>query len=295
MEDMTIDIWKKEYNWRYYGGQISLVRTANYGGYARGPQWVGLEGRAGTRLANVCPRHYYRFYEAEKCSGDLVHATISSAHPRLDAPDISKNPLTAIMPLGILTNTLDVNDIDSFKAEIVILIELYAHLSNIQSRILTQNPSNQDQLIPSFTQLSIALDHRLLRLGKPPSLQTGLHTAAHTVLIICAFLIFRNFSPRSQTMKALQARLIPTLTILYITTGALDRQELNMSLWILWIGALGALEQEWYAPRIQRVISALGMSKWTDLKIVLECFVWNAKLEDTACWRLCDLVGISKG
>jgi len=96
-------------------------------------------------------------------------------------------------------------------------------------------------------------------------------------------------------MKALQARLIPTLTILYITTGALDRQELNMSLWILWIGALGALEQEWYAPRIQRVISALGMSKWTDLKIVLECFVWNAKLEDTACWRLCDLVGISKG
>jgi hypothetical protein len=205
-----------------------------------------------------------------------------------------------MMPPGLLEWPLRIAETKGFTTELATLIELYAHLSRLQTHIFA-NSSTKAQFIAPFTQISTAIECRLLSLANPrPQDPTSFpSSAAHTTLTICAFVIFKNFSPSSPALKVLQARLIPTLTnlqTLHVSTESiLSPQELNMILWILWVGALTAEEEDWYVPRIIGLIMALGINEWAELKVVLEYFVWNARMENKACWELCDRVGVSRG
>lgn len=231
---------------------------------------------------------------SDQCSGDLIHATISSVHPRLKPPDISTNSLTAMMPPSILEPSLEISDVNAFKAEVETLMELYAGLSALQLRIFA-NLSTRTEIILPFTQLSIALEYRLLSLAMPlpRDTQSILYAASHTVLKICTFLMFREFSARTPTLSTLETRLRCVLTTLYeSTTGTLDTKELKMLLWILWMGALAAREQEWYVSKIEELINALDIGDWSELKVVLDYHVWSTRLEGRACWELCGRVGI---
>ena len=284
-----------EHNWKHCSRRASLGSTANHGQYARWYERPGLEWCTGIDPTNVFLSHYYCPHVSNQCSGDLIHAAISSAKPKFNAPDVTTNPLTGMMPPSILEQPLDIHDTDSFKAAVTTLVELYAHLSALQSHIFA-NPSIRTELFLPFTQLSIVLEHRLLSLVKPLHLdaKTALYAAAHITLIMCAFLIFRIFPLRTSVLETLQTRLGPTLIPLDMSIeNLLDSKELKMLLWVQWVGALAALEQEWYVARIKESMKALGVSEWDGLKEVLECFVWNARLEDSACWELCDRVGIS--
>ena len=255
-----------------------------------------MERRARAGTPNVISPPCHGPYASDHCSGDLIHSAISFVRPRLKAPDISINPLTALMPPSILEQPGDINNMREFKVEIATLLELYAKLSTLQLHVFADLSITNDIILP-FMQLGIALEHRLLSLVTPQSRDAKiiLYTASHTVLKICTFLIFHKFPVHSSTPKTPQARLRLILTTLYASTEAVfDPQELNMLLWVLWVGALTALEQEWYVPKIEGLVKALRLNYWDELKVVLKYFVWNPRLEGRACWELCDRVGICK-
>jgi hypothetical protein len=226
-------------------------------------------------------------------SGDLIHSVISSTPPRLPPPPtasiFSEYPSLHMPGPSQFTPAHFL-----FVTEVTTLISLYANLTSPQPHASnTPYPTPCSTL--TYTQLSHALEHRLLRLTPPPTLdpEVLLHIAAQTTLKLIASLAFRTFSPRSTALRTLQAHLTSTLVSLEASADAtLDAHESHMLLWILWTGAVASTEPERYVSWILRLARRLELRTWLEMKDLLEEFVWSVRLENHACWDLCRRCGL---
>jgi hypothetical protein len=63
--------------------------------------------------------------------------------------------------------------------------------------------------------------------------------------------------------------------------------SLTMLLWALSVGgtmSLGLAEKTWFVLRMSRAAKALGLRSWARVLPILNCFLWEEKLENEA-WK----------
>lgn len=156
----------------------------------------------------------------------------------------------------------------------------------------------------ALTQLSSAVEHRLLSIQAPMTPPQSsvdsdilLHEACRLVLLIIMSSLFRNFRPHSATLRSLQTRLTQAISSLDAQqdTFPSDQSHQRIFLWVLWIGGMSSMNQEWYATRIRDLIRELRIVDIGGLRSCFEQFVWSPRMENVLCYELVERVLSKQG
>ncbi|KAF2471677.1 uncharacterized protein BDR25DRAFT_342371 [Lindgomyces ingoldianus] len=226
--------------------------------------------------------------------GDSIRATISDSRPNLSAPDIRSNRLVAELPPSILQPAPPTIDTASLGREIRTMMGIITPLASTQLRLL-KDPSTTISSVLSLTDLIVAVEHRLFNIKVPspfpPEPQALLYDSARLALTICMSCNFRDFRPLSATLMGLQKRLMPILKSLESLYGDMtDTHQRRMLLWILWVGGIASVNQEWYAKRISVLMLELGLAEVEELRNCFREFVWSPRMDDQFSYSLWELV-----
>jgi hypothetical protein len=227
-------------------------------------------------------------------SGELIGATILNCQPRLEAPDLTSNPLTSRLPVDLFQRPIEMDEPKSFADELVRCMHTMACLASLQTELLS-NPELSMTSVISLTQLSSALEHRLLRSQPPPLLYTSavllLYEASRLAQLMCISCIFRDFGASTATLRSLSHRLRQTLISLEpLIQNVTQLSEKRMLAWIVCVGGIASLDQDWYASRLARIMSELRVLSNEEWQALLSDFVWSPRMNNRSYNSLLEFV-----
>lgn len=223
------------------------------------------------------------FFDSLIASGDLIGATILDCQPRLEAPDLASNPLTCRLPADLHQPPMNIDDEKSFVAELFRCMRIMARLESLQTELLS-NPELSMSSVNLLTQLSSAVQHRLLQSQPPPHLCPSavlwIYKAFRLAQLVCISCIFRGFGASSATLRSLSHRLGQTLISLEPLVRDLTQlSEKRMLAWIVCVGGMASLDQHWYASRLAQLMSQLKILGDEEWEVLLSDFVWSPRMK----------------
>ncbi|ORY02280.1 hypothetical protein BCR34DRAFT_574320 [Clohesyomyces aquaticus] len=233
--------------------------------------------------------------------GDILNATISFSRPSLSPPTISPyNPFPFNTPPSLLSPPPTSHTPKSFCEEILVLTSAIRELSAIQASLHARRSPPTCSIV-SFMNLCAALEYRLLGISIPlgdmpdSTVEVLVHEAARSSLCICMNFAFRDLGTKSPLFIRLQQQLRPAIGFAeQRLERGLEREDEDeggdgekvmrlrkMRLWVLWVGALVGITEEWCGPRIVEMMRGLGMWTWEEVLECLEEFVWCGKMSES--------------
>ncbi|OAL49303.1 hypothetical protein IQ07DRAFT_76877 [Pyrenochaeta sp. DS3sAY3a] len=177
---------------------------------------------------------------------------------------------------------ISISEEKSFAAELFRCMHTMACLVSLQTELLS-NPELPMSSAVLLTQLSSAVEHRLLQSRPPPSPYPSavllLHEAFRLSQLMCISCIFRAFGASSAILRSLSNRLSQTLTSLEpLVQNVMSLPEKRMLAWILCVGGMASSDQHWYASRLAKLLYELKISDNEEWEALLSEFVWSPRM-----------------
>jgi len=135
-----------------------------------------------------------------------------------------------------------------------------------------------------------ALHHAILSVPSQPELNEKGSLYEPVRLVALAFEVGILF-PLPLSFGAL-TRVVRWMKAAFMEIGDLKQIEMTEALiWILFVGgvaALGIPERDWFVEKLAVAVERNGMTRWTELKLLLRSFIWMDEAMDEGAMNLWD-------